>query len=558
MSKIYVLGIDGGTFDLINPWVKCSKLPAFEKIMREGVYGELKSTIPSYTPQAWTSFMTGTNPGKHGIFGFSRHPKGRYGIEFINANARMQPALWEIINGYGKSTGIFNVPMTYPPQKVNGFMVSGMDAPRPDESITEPKSLFHEIKKNFGKYVIESDAARLFRAGKLQAAAEELKNLIKMQHQVAKYLYSKDKDNSDFFMSVISSVDRVQHLFWHLMDPQHLLYNEKLATQYGQTIFEIYQIQDEIIADILSSLTKDSIFIIMSDHGAGRNNFHKVISLNNWLLQKGYMVLKSREQTSATREILKNLYIIGRNHLPRQIKGFIHKRMPGIRHRVLSGFNFASVEWKKSRVYADYPFPYLWINLKGREPGGIVEPGQEYEDLRDELILEFKKIIDPDTGKSIAQGVYRCEEIYSGDALKGAPDLIVHFADGYLSTKGVKGISKEITYLGQIGDWEANMYPSGGHRRNGIFLGLGFPFKQNYATEGMDIIDIAPLICYLLGIPIPSHFDGKFFKDLIDPLYLKDHPVTYNNFQDGGSQGRSYNKDEEAIIQKRLQDLGYA
>lgn len=557
MNKVYVLGIDGGTFDLITPWVKSGKLPAFERIMRQGVHGELESTILPYTPQAWTSFMTGTNPGKHGIFGFSRHSKGKYGVEFINAKARMQPALWEIINQHRMSTGVFNVPMTYPPEMIDGFMISGMDAPIADESIAKPKRLFHEVEKNCGKYIVESDAARIFRTGKLQEAFLELKNFLIYQHKVAVYLYKKYE--CDFFMSVFSAVDRVQHLFWHLMDSAHLLYDERLAAEHGKAIYEIYRIQDEILSDILSSIKNDTTVLIMSDHGAGGHNFYKVISLNNWLTERGYMVLKTRKQTSGTREILRHLYVAGRNRLPRRLKDIANRFVPGIRQQAATGFNFASVNWQRSLVYADFPFPYLWINLKGREPEGIVEPGEEYEALRDELIAEFEKIIDCNTGKPIVKTVYRREEIFSGQALGDAPDLIVHFEGGYFNTRDVKKSKNGPSYLGQISEWEANIAPSGGHRMNGIFMGLGAPLKQGYLAKGMKIIDIAPLICYLMGIPIPAHFDGQFFDDIIVPSYLKSHPVTYGKFMDGGGDaGTSYGKEEAAVIKQRLKDLGYA
>lgn len=554
-TKIYILGIDGGTFDLINPWVAQGKLPAFKEMMEKGVHGHLNSTIPPYTPQAWSSFVTGTNPGKHGIYGFTRHRADAYGIEYINAGARCKPAFWDTANRHGISCGIFNVPMTYPPQPINGFMISGMDAPRPDESIAIPKTLFHEIQREIGPYIVESDAARLFRSGKIEHAVKALKNFIRFQHKAAMHLFTTC--GGDVFMAVFSAVDRVQHLFWHLLDEHHLLYDPASARQYGDTIYEIYQMQDEILADVMRVLDDDATLLIMSDHGSGPHNFKQVLSLTQYLIHNGYLVMKKGQRRYGLKGLIRRVYTGARNRLPRGIKQMINHLLPNIRQQVVSSFNFAAVDWSKTTVYADFPFPYLWINLQGRETQGTVAPGKDYEGLRSEVIQQLRQLKDVTTGQDIMDDVFRREDLFWGDQLEAAPDIIAHFANGYLNARDVDPMQHHAPFMGRIAEWEACFAPSGGHRMNGIFMGMGKAFKQGVEVKGMQIADVAPLICYLLGIPIPLHYDGRLVKDLFKPHYVDTHPPTYESDNGEKPTDSAYSPEESAIVEKRLKDLGY-
>ncbi|MDO8141482.1 MAG: alkaline phosphatase family protein, partial [Candidatus Brocadiales bacterium] len=126
MPKIVVIGIDSATFDIIEPLVNQGKLPVFTRFMKEGVWGRLQSTIPPVTPPAWTSLVTGKNPGKHGIFDFYGYTTNGYERPIINSQAIKAKTLWNILSEGGKSVGIINVPLTYPPEKVNGFLIPGM------------------------------------------------------------------------------------------------------------------------------------------------------------------------------------------------------------------------------------------------------------------------------------------------------------------------------------------------------------------------------------------------------------------------------------------------
>jgi len=153
--KVFCVGLDGATFDLIRPWVAAGELPHLEKIMQGGVWGELESVIPPISAPAWTSFMTGKNPGKHGIFGFTKQKRGSYEERFVNRQLIKSETLWKGLGDSGKKVIVVNVPITYPPEEVNGCLVSGMDAPSTKSPYAYPPELREKINRvTGGKYRI--------------------------------------------------------------------------------------------------------------------------------------------------------------------------------------------------------------------------------------------------------------------------------------------------------------------------------------------------------------------------------------------------------------------
>lgn len=147
--QILLIGLDGATWDLILPWVAEGRLPNLGALLREGSWGTLLSTVPPATFPAWSSFLTGLNPGRHGIFDFTRRKFGTYEVEFVNSTYRRGRSLFRIASEAGKRVGVIGVPATYPPEKVNGFLISGFDAPVAtgiDPSFVYPRELFSEIR----------------------------------------------------------------------------------------------------------------------------------------------------------------------------------------------------------------------------------------------------------------------------------------------------------------------------------------------------------------------------------------------------------------------------
>src|SRR6266850_3681910 len=218
MAKIVMLGLDGATFDLILPWVQAGKLPHLARLLNTGIAGTLRSTIPPMSPPAWNSFMTGTNPGKHGIYDFTGRTSHSYETHFINASWRRAPTLWRHLSQAGKRVAVLSVPFTYPPEKVNGLMVSGMDAPGVaglvDRSATYPPDLYDDINRNIGDYPMGPNLFAYTDPGEMVDAA--LRTIDK-KTAAARYLYKQEE--WDFFMLVLGETDAASHRFWRFCDP---------------------------------------------------------------------------------------------------------------------------------------------------------------------------------------------------------------------------------------------------------------------------------------------------------------------------------------------------
>ena len=154
MERLFCIGLDGGTFDAIDPWMGAGYLPSLKKISDRGVKAGLKSVILPFTPQAWTSFMTGVNPGIHGIFGFKEMKRGNYGFQLVNSKSIRVKTLWNVLNTLGKKAILVNIPMTYPPVSINGVMIAGMDAPGLESEFVYPSELRKEIFEVSPDYTI--------------------------------------------------------------------------------------------------------------------------------------------------------------------------------------------------------------------------------------------------------------------------------------------------------------------------------------------------------------------------------------------------------------------
>ncbi|PYK24434.1 MAG: phosphodiesterase, partial [Verrucomicrobia bacterium] len=150
VPKVVVIGLDAATWTVIRPWMAEGKMPNLAKLMKAGVSGTLESILPPITPPAWTSFMTGKNPGKHGIFHFVETEHGGYAMNYANATSRRSPTVWKLLNNAGYSVGTMNIPFTYPPEPLNGFQISGMDTPSETSPFIHPPELREELVKHLG------------------------------------------------------------------------------------------------------------------------------------------------------------------------------------------------------------------------------------------------------------------------------------------------------------------------------------------------------------------------------------------------------------------------
>jgi predicted AlkP superfamily phosphohydrolase/phosphomutase len=540
--RVLVIGLDGGTFDLILPWVQKGHLPVFKKLMQEGTWGELQSTMPPLTGPAWSSFITGKNPGKHGIYDFMhRNPKGYNWITF-NATQRSGISFWRLLGDHGKKVIVFNVPGTYPPEKVNGVLISGYLTPPTASDFVFPAELKSELEEEIG-YRSTFYPGATYSLGREERFIQAIEEMTDRTSRVMDFLMKRFP--WDCFVGVFQSPDLLQHCLWK--DLGH--------PTFGAAFLRLYEKIDRHLGKLLSLLDERTILVILSDHGFG--DLKKQIFLNTWLLSKGFLKLRP----NLTGKIKKTIFNMGL--VPMKIHqlsvrlgiDFSDKMME--KKKSLFSFlgrvvlSLEDVDWERTKAYAMGNMGYISINLQGREPKGCVKPGEDYRKTVDEITEALYDMKDPETGEAIIDRVFSREELYSGPHLSEAPDLFP--------------VPREFRYHLR-GDYifisnhaiEKFWLISGGHRPKGVFMAAGQPIKKGARVEGKRIIDIAPTILTYMGVPIPFDMDGKPMLDLFTEEFSMILPPQYTeSSQEPPLDEKILSEEDQEEIRKRLRSLGY-
>lgn len=507
-TKVIVIGLDGGTLPLIETWVQKGELPAFSRIMEKGAYGNLRSTTPYYSAPAWVSLVTGCQPGKHGIYDFFRTDV--FSKKIISSRYRRTPAIWNILTDAGKQSIIVNVPGTYPPEKINGVMITGLLTPSPDSSFTYPPSVKQDlVPGRLGEYVLEQvavdDIPKNLTARYAPEKLASQVNEITTSHATVTMNLMKAYD-WDFTMVVFRGTDDVQHLLWNRMD----------------LILSCYQKADEYIGKLME-LHSDALFLIVSDHGFGKPK--KYFYVNNALYNAGY--LKTTSPPS------RNLNSIITTVFEKLSKPLFHLvplqklvRFPLARKFILSSGSGGIIDFSRTTAfYHSVCSRGIRINRKDKYKQGVVEK-KEYEHVRTELMNFLRSITDPDTGETIVKNVYTWEELYGNDAVNDPLDIIFDLKEEYGAQEllhpggGVRSnhsSEQELPVLSSPGfyDW------IGDHRPNGILFMYGANIKSKTKINA-SILDVVPTILAAMNIPIPKNIDGNVVMDaFITPPEVK-------------------------------------
>jgi predicted AlkP superfamily phosphohydrolase/phosphomutase len=550
-GRVFIVGLDGATFDLLKPWIEAGHLPTLEKIAREGCTGRMTTTVPPVTAPAWTSFMTGKNPGKHGLYDFRKRTQGSYDLVPVSSADRDGRAIWDVIGQAGRQVIVVNVPMTYPPQPVNGLMITGMLTPRGRENFTHPLGLRKELEGRIGRYIIFPE--EVYAKGQVDGFLESLYQAAAKRLEAVRYLMQEYP--WDFFMVVFTETDIIQHGLWSCMDADHPRYDSAEGHLYGDAILKFYQWMDQALAEIVAELDNNTLLMIMSDHGAGP--LHSFMYVNNLLADLGLLQFKKQPLARLKRLLFK----LGMT--PRNVYGLLLKMGLGRLRRSLDkrrgGYSllkklflsFSDVDWSRTEAYSVGPIGQIYVNLKGREPQGIVHPGGEYERVRTRISNALEALSNPRSGESLVDHIYKKEELYWGKHLDDAPDIV--FLPRRLETVA-------------LGDFEfpsnCLIEPAYGisahHRMEGILLLSGKDIRRGVELHEAEITDLAPTILYALDIPVPDDMDGNVLRQAFDESSLNIRPVRYSDSSSGTLHPVSeYTEEDEEEIVERLRGLGY-
>lgn len=542
-QKVLILGLDGATFDLVKPWAEAGHLPALARLMARGSHAPLESTMPPVTSPAWPSFMTGKNPGKHGVFDFIQPRGGEFGL--VNASHIKGQTLWEILSEAGLRVGVINVPVTYPPRPINGFMVTGLLSPQHGE-ISYPADLLDGYHDELGPYRVAPHVQ--YKAGAEDAFIHDLHALIDTRGRYALRLM-QDRP-WDCLMVHFISLDVMSHALWRFMDPTHPLHDPEEAAHYRDAIRDAYARVDGYVGQMVGRAEQaGAAIVVMSDHGFGP--LHRIANLNLLLMEAGLLHLKrdlwTRLKLFAFR---RGLSPAGVYHLLEQIRlQSLAARVPKeTRNRVINRFlSFDSVDWTRTQAYSMGHVGQIYLNLKGREPNGIVDPGPEAEAVLERVEEALGTLRHPDTGQPLLERTLRGKDTAHGPYASHAADLHV-VLDGYRCIAFPLFATERRVITHQIrGD-------SGCHRLHGIFIATGKDLRTGAAVEKPHITDLAPTILHLLGQPVPDDMDGR---PLLEVFEEPGEVVVREVGEHAAGPDQDLTPEETAEIEDRLRQLGY-
>jgi predicted AlkP superfamily phosphohydrolase/phosphomutase len=541
MARLLVIGLDGATFVGLEPMVRQGVMPFLGSMMSNGARGNLRSCDPPYTGPGWSSFVTGTNPGKHSNYDVERRTLDFKGIEPVGYHTLTGVTIWDLATQAGLRTVLLNMPVSYPPPALNGMVICGALTPPDTSEFTHPPELAAEIEERFGPYRLDLSWAN-YQSTERGRMLDDLEAMMDQHEKV--FCWALQRDPWDLSVAVLVAPDRIQHSLWQWMGLDGAVPpgGERLRDR----VWALFSKIDKTVERLADAAGPDTNIIIVSDHGFGP--LIGRVDLNNLLADLGYFKFRSRRGFMDT--VGKGLHGLGlrRRHVAALLRPFGFKQefvasLEGGNRLQGAG---SVTDWSQTQAFSLITNG-IFVNLNGREPEGIV-PEHTYDGLRAELIKKLQSVRDPSTGERVIHRVDRREDIYSGPFLDYAPDLVITEFD-----------ERYHFYFFPYNHYTKAFNPpglaTGNHAYDGILIARG-PDIRPTAISGARLIDVMPTICRILGLPIPGDVDGRTLTEMLAADTLAVAPPGETPSPSEVTR-RTLTKEEKEGLEQRLRGLGY-
>lgn len=505
--RVLLFGVDGLTFRILDPLMERGLLPNFQSLQDAGVAGVLKSTVPPMTPPAWTSISTGLAPAKHGIYDFWDYEQTENGPHArVITYRKGGKAIWNILSEWGKRVVVANVPMTYPPEPVNGIMLSGYTAPDLLANVTYPTSFKEELLRAIPDYQIDLSPA--ISGGQIGNLLVETLKMTQRRIEMLRLLLSKPWD---FFFIVFTGADRIQHLHW----------DETMA--FHPQAMEYYQRLDDALGMALESLRAEDMLMVVSDHGF--QGVHNKFYVHEYLYRLGLLRMRNKRDRRWVEFI-------------DQVRGLawaigLRGRASWLRSQ-LWRFGVLGVTKEHLAVQMpdlDWPNTHAWIPSAS---GGIagyadifLEDTMSEEQIR-ELTTALQEIRNPTTGEPLVIEIHREDVFGNGPFAPGERHLILLSGEN----------TTLLTNLGHRELWNTSDTSSGIHHPDGVLYLYGAGVKRGITLAPTHIYDVVPTILSYMGIPLPETLDGKIIEEAFEP-----------------SQALYASTESESVVKRKLRKL---
>lgn len=527
--KAMIIGIDGGTWQLFDDELLGNHMPHLRSLKAKGFWGELRSTDPPITPSAWTTFITGCQPYKHGVVGFKDYSFSENRTRVSSSVSCRVPTMFEQLSEQDYKIVSVNVPWTYPCRQVNGVVVAGFGMPGAESVFTYPAEFKEKLLSKIPDYAVIPDTDNSD-PGDLKILEENLSKFERcFEQKVEAARLACEQVEPDVMMVQFQNIDTMGHIMWAYLDSA----TRDNFPEHRDRIFKTLERFDDALGEILKLVTNDDTLVcVASDHGLCR--LRGIIRPNVYLRDWGYLKFASP---------VKSVII-------RLMRAF--NKLAGKRQPLMTVESKTPLDWRHTKAMMLIPAlsGHIYVNLENRNLKGNVRQGSEYEQILDELSRRFLELKGPD-GEPLFLKAVRPAKLYDSDNIdyEITADLILIPNDGYTTSDKANKKTANMKMLpeGHVG---------GSHRYEGMYIFNGPNVRKG---EGRGhIVDIMPSIYALLGMELPDYIDGRPMQD----IFNKPVEVKYRKANDKPSKhtrsGPVLSSEEEEQIVNRLRALGYS
>jgi predicted AlkP superfamily phosphohydrolase/phosphomutase len=526
VRRTVVIGLDGASWDILGPFLEAGTMPSLAALLDRAAAGSLTSTFPPYTPPAWTSAVTGVNPGRHGIFGFVRGASDA--PELVHWGLVRAPALWDYVDG--ASVGLFHLPVTFPPPTVPGWCVGAVWLPtgREIHGYTYPVHLEDRIRAVSPGYapVIGVDIRRDWRGTDLALAVRDT-----MAERRAVLSRLLDEWPTDVVFAVLEAPDRLQHVYYRYLSPREPESTTRRAASVRRAVAEALRELDAVVGLLDAYAGPDGVAIVCSDHGF--TSWDGYLNGNVLLERAGLMSVRGMGRALRSPAAIR-LASLAARALPRRTAIRLRRRTGSL------------VDWNETVAYANrLGSQGFSVNLAGREPAGVV-PADDYEAAREELRSLLADVRTP-AGGSFAAAIRDRQELYRGPEVGQAPDLLVEPEGWHWE------ISDQVAVRDLFTDFSG--LPLGCHHPEGV-IAIRAPGGRRTELSAR-IEDVLPTILYAAGLPVPAGLDGTARTEAFGDGWPAVVTAPASDREDAPEASSPYTEEEEEQIVQYLTDLGY-